>query len=139
MKKIILTTTIISLLSSCYTTIPKDEFRLNIKSSSNANNGNNYLLVYEQPSSMDKMAQATYNSLSREILDNDHQSKLVHPQDQSTALTFKAKDEPAAIYFVVNMGKNYNTWRYYIPNPGGNSWDCSINGNGNTSCQQSGK
>ena len=136
MKKIMFCALTISILSSCSTTIPKDQFNLNIKSSSEANNGNNYLIVYEQPSSMDKMAGATYDSLSKEILDSDHQTKLVHPQDQNDTLTFKTKNEPSAIYFVMNMGKNYNTWRYYIPNSGGNSWSCSVDDKGYTSCQK---
>lgn len=139
MKKIIFSMTALALLSSCTTTIPKDQFNLNIKSSPQTNNGNNYLVVYEQPSSMDKMAQASYDSLSKQILDSDHQTKLIHPQDQTDKLTFKAKDEPASIYFIMNMGKNYNTWRYYIPNPGGNSWDCSVDNKGYTSCKESGE
>ncbi|ABK88950.1 hypothetical protein IBE20_04505 [Francisella tularensis subsp. novicida] len=135
-KLIIIITSTLALLSSCTTSIPKDQFNLNINSSPEANNGNNYLVVYEQPSSMDKMAEATYDSLSKQILNNDHQTKLVHPQDQTDLLTFKTKDEPAALYFIMNMGKNYNTWRYYIPNPGGNSWSCSVDDKGYTSCKK---
>jgi hypothetical protein len=138
MKKIIFTMTALALLSSCTTTIPKDQFNLNIKSSLQANNGNNYLVVYEQPSSMDKMAQSTYDSLSKQILDSDHQTKLIHPQDQTYKLTFKAKDGPASIYFITNMDKDHNTWRYYIPNPGGNYWDCSVDNKLNTSCKEGG-
>ena len=137
MKTIIFSVIVSILLSSCSATIPEDQFKLNIKSSPNSNNGNNYLLVYEQPSSMDKMAQSTYSSLSREILDSNHQSRLIHPQNQNSTLTFKAKNEPAAVYLVMNIGKKYNTWRYYIPNPAGKSWDCSINKDDNTNCKQS--
>lgn len=136
MKKLIFNMITLSILSSCTTSIPKNQFNINIKSSPMANNGNNYLVVYEQPSSMDKMTQATYDSLSKNILDSDHQTKLIHPQDQTDTLTFKAKDEPGAIYFVMNIGKNYNAWRYYIPNPAGNSWSCSIDDKGYTSCKK---
>ncbi|AJC48367.1 hypothetical protein IB642_04525 [Allofrancisella guangzhouensis] len=128
----------LALLSSCTTTtIPKNQFYVNLKSSPQANAGNNYLVVYEQPSSMDKMAQATYDSLSKQILDSDHQTKLVHPQDLTDTLSFKSKNEPGAIYFVMNIGKDYNTWRYYIPDPAGNSWNCTVDDKGYISCKES--
>ena len=138
MKSIILSVIISLLLSGCFTTIPIDQFKLNIKSSPDSNNGNNYLLVYEQPTTMDKMSRTTHSSLSREILDSNHQSRLIHPQYKNSVATFKAKNEPASIYFVMNIGKKHNTWRYYIPNPAGKSWDCLINKDSDTNCKESG-
>lgn len=127
------------LVSSCTTSRPENQFEINLQSSTQANEGNNYIVVYEQPSSMDKMAQTTYDSLSKEILNNDHQTKLVHPQDETKTLTFTTKNEPAAIYFVMNKGENYSTWRYYIPNPAGGLWSCIVDNMGDISCKNDDK
>ncbi|QIV96703.1 hypothetical protein EDC55_10327 [Allofrancisella inopinata] len=137
MKKFLFSITTSLLLSGCITTTAKDQFYLNLKSSAQANQGNNYLVVYEQPSSMEKITQTTYDSLSKQILDSEHQTKLVHPQNLTDTLSFKSKDEPGAIYFVMNIGKDYNTWRYYIPNPAGNSWSCTVDNKGYISCKES--
>ncbi|MEY8715397.1 type VI secretion system lipoprotein IglE [Francisella philomiragia] len=139
MKKFTLSIFIVSLLSGCSTTIPKDQLHINIKSSNKSNNGNNYLVVYQQPSSMDQMAHATYDTLSQQVLDSNYQTKLVHPQNEVDTVVFKTQDEPGAIYFILNNKNNYNTWKYYIPAPSGGMWDCLVDENSYINCKDSEK
>ena len=133
MYKLLLIIFIALLINGCATTPSNNLFQLQINSAKNANQGDNILVVYEQPSSIQKMTQTNYDKLSTEVLNANHQTQLIHPQDKTTNIIFKSKNEPASLYILLNTEPQNTNWKYYITNPQKN-WSCNIDKNNNIAC-----
>ncbi len=131
-----------SFLSGVLITIPgcmtsSDLFKVNLITDKDANLGSNYLIVFEQPSSLDQMVDATYDSISKNILENTDQFILIHPQRGGQTLEYKSKDEPASMYFILDNLPDGSNWKYFVPSPAGSEWDCDVKKDGMITCQES--
>ena len=117
-------------------TVPHNQFMLTVNSEKGVNDNDNILIIYEQPSSIQQMVKTNYNDLSQEVLNANHQIKLIHPQNGSSDIVFSTKNEPASLYIVLNNANKNSNWKYYISNPTGKNWDCNISKTGYINCNK---